>query len=126
MQKLRQFFIPIIPLIFVLLWSTGFIGSKYAMPYAEPFHVLWIRMILNLVVFAVLIYVLSSSKLTWQQAMHQMIVGILVHAGYLGGVFVAIDQGMAAGLSSLIVGLQPLLTAVLAWHLFQQSLQFRQ
>lgn len=126
MKQLRQFFIPIIPLIFVLLWSTGFIGSKYAMPYAEPFHVLWMRMVLNLLVFALLIYALSSTKLTWKQAMHQMVVGVLVHAGYLGGVFVAIDQGMSAGLSSLIVGLQPLLTAILAWHLFQQSLQTKQ
>jgi drug/metabolite transporter (DMT)-like permease len=105
--------VTLVPFIFVLLWSTGFIGAKFALPYIEPFNLLFIRMLLNLLVFAVLISVWKARWLTPKQIGHQMIVGLLVHAGYLGGVFAAIKLQMPAGLASLLVGLQPLLTAVL-------------
>ncbi len=105
--------VTLVPFIFVLLWSTGFIGAKYALPYIEPFNLLFIRMLLNLVVFAVLIYLWKAKRLTPVQIAHQMIVGLLVHAGYLGGVFAAIKLQMPAGVTSLLVGLQPLLTALL-------------
>jgi len=105
--------VTLVPFIFVLLWSTGFIGAKYALPYIEPFNLLFIRMLLNLVVFAVLIYLWKARRLTPVQIAHQMIVGLLVHVGYLGGVFAAIKLQMPAGVTSLLVGLQPLLTALL-------------
>ncbi len=105
--------VTLVPFIFVLLWSTGFIGAKYALPYIEPFNLLFIRMLINLVVFAVLIYLWKAKRLTPVQIAHQMIVGLLVHAGYLGGVFAAIKLQMPAGVTSLLVGLQPLLTALL-------------
>lgn len=104
-----------VPLMFVLLWSTGFIGAKYGLPYIEPFYLLFIRMLLTLVVFALLMWIFRARRLTPVQALHQMVVGLLVHGTYLGGVFAAIDWQMPAGIASLLVGLQPLLTAVLAW-----------
>lgn len=115
-----------VPLLFVLLWSTGFIGAKYALPFIEPFHLLFIRMLLTLAVFAGLIVLFRARWPTPRQAMHQMVVGSLVHAAYLGGVFAAIKLHMPAGVASLLVGLQPLLTAVLAWQFAGSSLRPRQ
>ncbi|WP_428607215.1 DMT family transporter [Sedimenticola sp.] len=104
-----------IPILFVLLWATGFIGAKYALPYAEPFTVLALRMYITLGVFLVLIRFYKPKWPSPQGALHSMLVGSLVHAAYLGGVFAAINAGMAAGLASLLVGLQPILTALIAW-----------
>lgn len=111
-----------IPLMFVLLWSTGFIGARFGLPYIEPFNFLFIRMLITLAVFLGLVLVLRA---TWPgpvQAFHQMVVGSLVHAAYLGGVFAAINWQMPAGIASLIVGLQPLLTALLAWAVWRERL----
>ncbi|GGC08666.1 peptide ABC transporter ATP-binding protein [Marinobacterium zhoushanense] len=121
-SRLKQ----LIPLVFVLLWSTGFIGARFGLPYIEPFNFLFVRMLLTLVVFAGLMLILRSRWPNSRQALHQMVVGTLVHAGYLGGVFAAIRWQMPAGVTSLIVGLQPLLTAVLAWLLWQQRLRLVQ
>ncbi len=103
------------PFIFVLLWSTGFISAKFALPYIEPFNLLFIRMVINLIVFIILVYLFNAKSLTPAQAGHQMVVGLLVHAGYLGGVFAAIKLNMPAGVVALLVGLQPLLTALLVY-----------
>ena len=115
-----------VPMLFVLLWSTGFIGAKYALPYIEPFNLLFIRMLLTLAVFGGLIVAFRARWPTPRQAMHQMAVGSLVHAAYLGGVFAAIKMQMPAGVASLLVGLQPLLTAVLAWQFTGSTLRSRQ
>lgn len=111
-----------IPLTFVLLWSTGFIGAKYALPYIEPFNLLFIRMLITLGVFLILIFIFRARWPTMPQAMHQMVVGSLVHAAYLGGVFTAIKLSMPAGIVALLVGLQPMLTALLAWRLMKERL----
>ncbi|WP_027857933.1 DMT family transporter [Marinobacterium jannaschii] len=115
--------VALVPFIFVLLWSTGFIGAKYALPYIEPFNLLFIRMLANLAVFALLIRIFRARSLSPAQAMHQMVVGLLVHAGYLGGVFAAIKLDMPAGIAALLVGLQPLLTALIAWRAFSERLR---
>jgi drug/metabolite transporter (DMT)-like permease len=112
-----------VPFLFVLLWSTGFIGAKWALPYIEPFNLLFIRMLWTLVVFLALILLFKARWPSPPQALNQMVVGALVHAGYLGGVFAAIRWQLPAGVTSLIVGLQPLLTAVLAWGLWRQRLR---
>jgi len=104
-----------IPILFVLLWATGFIGAKYALSYAEPFTVLAIRMYITLGVFLILIHLYRPKWPSLQGALYSMLVGSLVHAAYLGGGFAAIKAGMAAGLASLLVGLQPILTALIAW-----------
>ncbi|MRI33076.1 EamA family transporter [Endozoicomonas sp. OPT23] len=115
-----------IPIVFVLLWSTGFIGAKYALPFIEPFNLLFVRMLITLVVFTGLIVYFKSPWLNFQQACHQMVVGSLIHGAYLGGVFAAIKWQMPAGITSLLVGLQPLLTAFLAWAVISERLHKRQ
>ncbi|MBZ9857807.1 DMT family transporter [Mesorhizobium sp. CA13] len=104
----------LIPATFVVLWATGFIGARYAMPWAEPFTFLAARFVLAAVLFAGLVVVLGSKRASREEALHATGAGILMHGVYLGAVFWAIHRGMPAGLSALIVGLQPLITAVLA------------
>ncbi|WP_067868136.1 DMT family transporter [Neptuniibacter marinus] len=111
----RQQKLTLVPWAFVGIWSTGFIGAKYAVPYMEPFSVLFLRMFLTLIVFAALMFWRKPQWCSPKQAGHQMVVGLLVHACYLGGVFVAIDWALPAGITSLIMGVQPLLTALIGW-----------
>ncbi|ALG69376.1 EamA family transporter [Beggiatoa leptomitoformis] len=103
------------PSVFVLLWSTGFIGAKYGLPYAEPFTFLFYRLITVSFLLYLILQIMGQSFPTDKQLIgHVAVSGLLVHAGYLGGVFAAIKIGMPSGLAALIVGLQPLLTAVAA------------
>lgn len=101
------------PAVFVLIWSTGFIVAKYGLPYAPPLSFLAIRYALSLLCFLVWI---AIARVAWPnsraQWLHLAVTGILIHAGYLSGVWSAIKGGMGSGLSALIVGLQPVLTAV--------------
>jgi drug/metabolite transporter (DMT)-like permease len=103
-----------IPGLFVVLWATGFIGARYAMPWSEPFSFLALRFVLAAAILAVLALVLRARPLGARQAADAVLVGALVHGAYLGGVFWAIRNGLPAGLSALIIGLQPLITAVMA------------
>ncbi|MBC8210268.1 MAG: DMT family transporter [Gammaproteobacteria bacterium] len=114
------------PVLFVWLWSTGFIGAKYGLPYAEPFTLLLYRMLMTLLVLGFIARWLKSSWPSPQAAVHTAVTGLLVHGLYLGGVFYAIDQGMSAGVVALIVGLQPLLTAVFAVLLLREDVLARQ
>jgi drug/metabolite transporter (DMT)-like permease len=101
------------PVVFVLIWSTGFIVARYGMPHAPPITFLSIRYALSVLCFGVWI-VLSGAL--WPQSRAQWIhlcaSGVLMHAGYLGGVWAAVKAGMGAGTIALLVGLQPVLTAV--------------
>ena len=114
------------PGLFVVLWSTGFIGAKYGLPYAGPATFLALRFVL---VIALMLAIALAVRAPWpapRQAVHIALVGVLLQAGYLGGVFAAIHLGMSAGVSSLIVGLQPVLTAVLAAPMVRERLGARQ
>lgn len=124
--NLGHLFIQAIPFLFVFLWSTGFIGAKYALPFIEPFYLLFIRMLWTIAVFLLLCGILRVQWPTWQQAGHQMVTGLLLHGCYLGGVFAAIKWGMPAGISAIVVGIQPLLTALVGWRLFGENLLPRQ
>jgi drug/metabolite transporter (DMT)-like permease len=101
------------PAIFVLIWATGFVSAKLAMPHAEPFSFLCARYAATILCFLAWI---AWAKPAWPQGReqwgHLAITGLLMHAGYLGGVWAAIKLGMSAGLSALIVSLQPILTAI--------------
>jgi drug/metabolite transporter (DMT)-like permease len=101
------------PAVFVLIWSTGFIVAKYGLPYAPPLSFLAIRYALSLLCFVAWIAIARvawpNSRVQW---LHLAVTGILIHAGYLSGVWSAIKAGMGSGLSALVVGLQPVLTAV--------------
>jgi drug/metabolite transporter (DMT)-like permease len=115
------------PLLFVLLWSTGFIGARLGLPHIEPLTFLLIRYLLVIGCMA-LIAVLTRAPWpkTPQQWMHIGIAGLLVHGVYLGGVFIAISKGLPAGVASLVVGVQPLLTAVGAGWLLGETVLKRQ
>jgi drug/metabolite transporter (DMT)-like permease len=101
------------PMLFVLLWSTGFIGAKFGLPYAEPLTFLSIRYALVIALMTVIALATRAPwPRDWRQALHIGMTGILVHGIYLGGVFTAIHNGLSAGIAALIVGMQPLLTAL--------------
>ena len=102
------------PALFVVLWATGFIGARYAMPWAEPFTFLALRFAIPLAIFAVLARLLGAPVPSPRDRADAMIAGALMHGLYLGGVFWAVRHGMSAGFAALVVGLQPLLTALLA------------
>ena len=103
------------PALFVLLWSTGFVGAKYGLPYAEPFTFLSLRLGVAAALLGVLAVALRSAAMASRpQYGHASIAGLLLHGGYLGGVFYGISLGVPAGVSAVIVSLQPVLTAVLA------------
>ena len=101
------------PAVFVLIWSTGFIVARYGMPHAPPLKFLVVRYALSIACFLPWI-VLARVKWPSHRAQwtHLAVTGIFMHAGYLGGVWAAVKLGMGSGLSSLIVGLQPVLTAL--------------
>jgi drug/metabolite transporter (DMT)-like permease len=103
------------PALFVLLWSTGFVGAKYGLPYAPPFAFLALRLAIAAVLLAALAAGLRSARMPARaQYGHAAVAGLLLHAGYLGGVFYGISLGVPAGVSAVVVSLQPVLTAVLA------------
>jgi drug/metabolite transporter (DMT)-like permease len=110
------------PALFVVLWATGFIGARYAMPWAEPFTFLAARFVLTLACLALILLFIRSCRWSMRGALHAMAAGILMHGVYLGGVFWAIHRGMPAGISALIVGLQPLITALLAGKLLGENI----
>jgi drug/metabolite transporter (DMT)-like permease len=120
------FQIYVVPAVFVWLWSTGFIGAKYGLPYAEPFTLLLYRMLFTLVLLGVLAWVLEVTWPSWRGAGHTAVTGLLVHGCYLGGVYYAIQGGMPSGIISLIVGLQPLVTALVAVVILRESVTRRQ
>ncbi|WP_100638498.1 DMT family transporter [Marinobacter salexigens] len=124
---MRSFFYSIfVPALFVWLWSTGFIGAKYGLPYAEPFTLLLIRMLLTLGILVVLAGVLKTRWPGWRAAGHLAVTGLLVHGCYLGGVYYAIQGGMPSGIVSLVVGLQPLVTAGVAVLVLKEAISWRQ
>ena len=98
----------------MLVWSTGFIVARYAMPYTDPMTFLTMRFLGVLVVMAPFIVWWKITWPNWRTSGHIAVAGLLLHMGYLGGVWTAIKMGIPAGLSALIVGLQPVLTAFLA------------
>lgn len=108
----------IFPFMFVLLWSTGFIGARLGLPHIEPLTFLFIRYV---AVIACMVAIALVTRAPWPTTakawMHIGVSGLLVHGVYLGGVFIAIHQGLPAGVASLVVSVQPLLTAVGAGYL---------
>ena len=114
----RSALIRAMPIVFVLIWSTGFIVARYGMPHAPPLTFLSMRYALSLLCFGVWI---ALAGVEWPrdraQWGHLAVVGMLIHAGYLGGVWAAVKSGIGAGTVALLVGLQPVLTALwMSWR----------
>jgi len=101
------------PAVFVLIWSTGFIVARYGMPFAPPLKFLAVRYALSLVCFGIWV---ALARVAWPKERaqwgHLAATGVLMQAGYLGGVWAAVHAGMGAGLVALLVGIQPVLTAI--------------
>jgi drug/metabolite transporter (DMT)-like permease len=102
------------PVLFVLLWSTGFIGARYGLPYIEPLTFLAVRMVFAVVILAGIAFALGARWPHGNEVGHSLVAGSLVHGLALGGVFVAISQGVPVGICALILGLQPIVTSTLA------------
>src|SRR5690349_3172769 len=100
------------PWVFVLIWSTGFIVARYAMPHAPPLSFLAVRYALSVLAFALWLAVMRAAWPQRGQWLHLCVSGVLMHAGYLGGVWAAVRHGIGAGTVALLVGLQPVLTAL--------------
>jgi drug/metabolite transporter (DMT)-like permease len=106
-------FVRAMPVVFVLIWSTGFVVARYGMPHAPPLSFLAWRYALSVLAFALWV---AWARPAWPrdraQWWHLGVTGVLMHGGYLGGVWAAVKAGIPAGTVALIVGLQPLLTAL--------------
>jgi len=102
------------PVLFVLLWSTGFIGARYGLPYIEPMTFLAVRMVFVVVIMTAIALISGARWPHGAEIGHSLAAGAMVHGLYLGGVFTAISQGVPAGISALIPGLQPILTSTIA------------
>src|SRR6476620_6457513 len=103
-----------IPIFFVLLWSSGFIVAKFGLPYAPPLTFLILRCACVLLVLVPCVMIWKAPWPERRAIGHIAVAGLLLQAGYLSGVWCAIKLGMPAGLSALIVGMQPILTAAAA------------
>ncbi|HFQ4803330.1 TPA: DMT family transporter [Vibrio vulnificus] len=115
-----------IPFLFVLLWASGFVGARLGLQYAEPATLLAIRMLANITLFLLLIVLLRRRVPTGAAFWHSCVVGLGIHGFYLGGTYWAISLGMPAGLSSLLVGIQPILTALILVVTVQERFRFSQ
>lgn len=115
------------PGAFVVIWSTGFIGARYGLPYAAPLTLLALRMALATLVFVALVGALRSPRITVRRQYPQAaLIGVLLHAVYLGGLFTAIYLGLPVSVTALIVCLQPILVAVLAGPVLGERVHTRQ
>ena len=112
------------PALFVFLWSTGFVGAKYIVPYAEPFTFLTIRYVIAAAILIAIAALLKQPlKLTRDQVIASVAVGLLLHVIYIGGVFYAVSLGVSAGISAVIVSIQPVLVSILAVPLLGERIR---
>jgi drug/metabolite transporter (DMT)-like permease len=116
----------VFPALFVILWSSGFIGAKLGLPYSPPATFLLLRFVLVLAILLPLCWLSRARRPAPKEIAHSAAAGVLLQAGYLGGVFASIAQGMPAGLSALITGLQPIGTVVLSGWLLRERVGARQ
>jgi drug/metabolite transporter (DMT)-like permease len=114
------------PAVFVLLWASGFIGGKLGLPYAEPMTFLTLRMSAVVALLGVIILITRPAWPSRAGMLHNAVVGLCVHGLYLGGVFEAMNHGLPAGFTALVVSLQPVLTSTLANRLLGERVTPRQ
>ena len=115
------------PALFVLLWSTGFVGAKYGLPYADPFIFLSIRVFVAALLLLLLAKLMKMRvRLSRTEVASSSLIGFFLHACYLGGVFYSISAGMPAGTAAVITSLQPVLVSILAIKVLGEKLRGRQ
>lgn len=103
----------LLPLLFALLWSTGFIGARFGLPYIEPFTFLAIRLLIAVIVLYgfIFIFKIKFPRLN-NDYFHVFGSGLFIHVAYLGRVFSAIKIGLPVGETAILVGMQPIITAL--------------
>ena len=112
------------PALFVLLWSTGFVGAKYGLPYADPFVFLSVRILLAAaLLFALAKLMKMPIRIGSTAVFRSGLIGFFLHACYLGGVFYSIAQGLPAGVAAVVTSLQPVLVSVLAVKVLGEKLR---
>jgi drug/metabolite transporter (DMT)-like permease len=115
------------PVLFVLLWSTGFVGAKYGLPYADPFIFLSVRVLIAaLILFAVAVLMKLPIAIGASAISRSSLIGFFLHACYLGGVFYSISKGFPAGVAAVVTSLQPVLVSLLAVRVLGEQLKFKQ
>lgn len=115
------------PVLFVALWSTGFVGAKYGLPYADPFIFLSLRVLVAALLLLFLARLMKMRvRLSRTEVVRSAITGFFLHACYLGGVFYSIASGMPAGTAAVVTSLQPVLVSILAIKILGEKLRSRQ
>ena len=115
------------PILFVILWSTGFVGAKYGLPYADPFIFLSIRVLIAaLLLFAIAALLKSPIAIGKSAISRSALIGFFLHACYLGGVFFAISKGLPAGVAAVVTSVQPVLVSLLAVRVLGETLKRKQ
>jgi drug/metabolite transporter (DMT)-like permease len=115
------------PIFFVLLWSTGFVGAKYGLPYADPFIFLAIRVLIaSALLYLYLILKKAQFRLSKEERNLSAVIGLTLHFMYQGGVFFAISQGMPAGIAATVTSLQPILVSLIGIRVLHERLSRNQ
>jgi drug/metabolite transporter (DMT)-like permease len=115
------------PVLFVILWSTGFVGAKYGLPYADPFIFLSVRVLIAaLLLFAIAGLLKSPIAIGRSAVSRSALIGFFLHACYLGGVFYAISRGLPAGVAAVVTSVQPVLVSLLAVRVLGETLKRKQ
>ena len=115
------------PLLFVLLWSTGFVGAKYGLPYADPFIFLAARVLIAAIILFTIAAILKAPVAIGSKGItNSVIIGFFLHACYLGGVFYSISKGLPAGVAAVVTSLQPVLVSILAVRVLGEKLRVKQ
>jgi drug/metabolite transporter (DMT)-like permease len=113
--------------LFVLLWSTGFVGAKYGLPFADPFIFLSVRVLIAaLILFAIAAVMKSPIAIGASAITRSSVIGFFLHACYLGGVFYSISKGLPAGVAAVVTSLQPVLVSLLAVKVLGEQLKVKQ
>jgi drug/metabolite transporter (DMT)-like permease len=112
------------PALFVLLWSTGFVGAKYGLPYADPFIFLSIRILIAAALLFLLARLLKMpSRIGTSAVLRSSLIGFFLHACYLGGVFYSISRGLPAGVAAVVTSLQPVFVSLIAVKVLGERLK---
>jgi len=123
----KRLWLALVPAVFVIIWSTGWISAKYAAPYADPLWFLTIRFVCAGAAIALFALIVRApwpkDRMSW---LHGLVSGVLLHGLYLGGVWWAVKHGLSVGISGLLVALQPLLTALLGPYFLKEEISLRQ
>lgn len=115
------------PYLFVFLWSTGFVGAKYGLPFADPFIFLSLRIFIAAGILFIAARILKAPiALTRSEITRSSLIGFFLHAFYLGGVFFAISKGVSAGVAAVITSLQPVFVSILAVKVLGEKLRWSQ